>query len=193
MADAEQLFPGKVSFIEAEHQAATHGDFAIRAETNLEFEVKTIHTSATIERRRTGFSIAESSVSKIVRDLSKKATEGLVQLDSNGTVVCLLWCDIMGAAVAATVAEFEITPRDVFLGGARVIGARDEGGRDRWFGFRNDEQWEQGLEQLATTLPRLRAQSLPLGLPDVKWGGNSEEWVSIGRVVSIDGSKHMLD
>ena len=193
MAQADEVFPGRVFFIQGKHQAAAHGDFAIRTETTLKFEIKTIHTTATVELRRTGFSIAEATVRKITKDLCKKATDGLTQLGGDGTVICAIWCDIIGAAFAAAMAEFEIALHDVFMGRTLLIGARDENGSDRWFGFRDGEQWERGLERLATTLPKLRRPSLQVGLANVKWGGNSEEWEPISKMVTIDGSKQMDD
>ena len=116
-----------------------------------------------------------------------------IACDDPSGVVCVLWCDIVGAAVSRELAEHELAMRDLFSGPRYVIGARCEKGEDRWFGFQTDKQWSDGLSRLEAKLRERRQRSINIGFPQVKWVSTRTGWATIGRPISIDGSRQHQD
>ena len=77
------------------------GDFVVR---DREYEVKTIQTLGTMELRRTGWTTAQATASKLVSDFRRKAKQGFQQIASAGTVVCVVWCDFVGVVLSKELA-----------------------------------------------------------------------------------------
>ncbi len=77
MAEAVGHHPGAVALCQKHAKDERVGDFLVR---DREFEVKTIQTLGTIEQRRTGWTIAQATAGKLVRDLRRKAKEGFQQI-----------------------------------------------------------------------------------------------------------------
>ena len=192
MAEAEHMLPGKVRFIE-KIKGERSGDFAIFGEKQREFEVKTVLATGTVELRRTGWTTAQDTARKLAIELRRKAKQGFQQIEASGTVVCVIWCDILGAAVSRELTEQEVPLREIFSGLRYVVGARCEKGEDRWFGFQTDEQWVAGLRQLETKLGERRQSSINIGFPQVKCVSTRSDWATIGRPISIDGSRQHED
>ena len=186
MAEAVVHHPGTVAVCQKSAKDDRVGDFLVR---DREFEVKTIQTLGTIELRRTGWTTAQATAEKLVRDLRRKAKQGFQQITTDGTVVCVVWCDFVGVALARSLAEFRIAGPSVFEGHRCVVGARNEVGRDLWFGFATNKEWESALLDLEANLNTHRHESLPLCDPGVKFATNAKEWMSIGRPMKIDGSR----
>ena len=143
----------------------------------------------TIEQRRTGWTIAQATAGKLVRDLRRKAKEGFQQIASDGTVVCVAWCDFVGVVLAKELAGFRVTGSDIFEGHCYIVGARNEVGRDLWFGFPTNKEWERTLCGLHASLNTRRYRPLPFGDPGVKFATNAKDWMSMGRIMRIDGSR----
>lgn len=190
MVEAVAHHPGTVAMCEKGAKSDRVGDFMVRGR---EFEVKTIQTLHTVELRRTGWTTAEATADKLVRDLRRKAKQGFQQIASDGTVVCVVWCDFLGIVLAREWDEFRVSGRDVFWGHRYVVGARNEAGSDLWFGFPTSKEWESILGDLQVNLNTRRYQALPLGDPGVKFATNAREWTSIGRTMRIDGSRQHED
>lgn len=188
MAEAEAVCPGGVGFIEAK-KSDPKGDFQIDVERRREFELKTVLATAVVEKRRTGFAIAPDCARGLATELRRRGKQGFQQIDASGTVICVLWCDLIGAAVSRELKDHEVARRDVFDGFRYVIGARDEKGKDRWFGFRSEEQWKRELELLPVNISKRRSNTVNLGIPWLKCFSNRAEWITVGRPVRIDGSK----
>ena len=186
MAEAVGHHPGAVALCQKHAEDERVGDFLVR---DREFEVKTIHTLGTIEQRRTGWTTAQATAGKLVRDLRRKAKDGFQQIASDGTVVCVAWCDFVGVVLAKELAGFRVTGSDIFGGHRYVVGARNEVGRDLWFGFPTNKEWESTLCDLDASLNTRRYRSLPLGDPGVKFATNAKDWMSMGRIMRIDGSR----
>ena len=186
MAEAVVRHPGKVALCRKKAKNDRVGDFLVQGR---EFEVKTIQTLGTVEQRRTGWTVAQVTADKLVKDLRRKAKQGFQQIAASGTVVCVAWCDFVGLVVAQELAEFKVAGSDVFEDHRYVVGARNEVGRDLWFGFATDGEWESALAGLEANLNTQRHRSLPLSAQGVTFWTNSEEWMSIGRPMRIDGSR----
>ena len=73
MAEAVVHHPGTVAVCQKSAKDDRVGDFLVR---DREFEVKTIQTLGTIELRRTGWTTAQATAEKLVRDLRRKAKQG---------------------------------------------------------------------------------------------------------------------
>ena len=190
MADAVLSHPDAVAFCERTMKDERVGDFTV---CDREFEIKTIQTLGIVERRRNGWTTAQVTARKLARDLRRKAKQGFQQIAAIGTVVCVVWCDFVGVVLADELAEFSIAVPDIFDGQRYVVGARNEVGRDLWFGFRTTVEWENALLSLEANLNRRRYASLPLGDRGVKFTTNAQDWMTAGRVVRIDGSRQHED
>ena len=186
MAEAIGHHPNAVALCQKHAEDERVGDFLVR---DKEFEVKTIHTLGTIEQRRTGWTTAQTTAGKLARDLRRKAKEGFQQIASDGTVVCVAWCDFVGVVLAKELAGFRVTGRDLFEDHRYVVGARNEVGRDLWFGFPTNKEWERTLCDLDASLNTRRYRSLPLGDPGVKFATNAKDWMSMGRIMKVDWSR----
>ena len=190
MVEAVAHHPGTVAMCQKRAKDDRVGDFLVRGR---EFEVKTIQTQGTVERRRTGWTTAEATARRLVSDLRRKAKQGFQQVAADGTVVCVVWCDVLGIVLAREWGDFKVPVRDVFGGHRYVVGARNETGSDLWFGFPTSKEWESTLADLQVNLNTRRYKSLPLGDPGVKFMSNATEWMSIGRPMTIDGSRQHED
>ena len=188
MQEACAVYPGRVGLITTA-RGKQAGDFAIAGKQEREFEVKTILATGVVERRRTGWTISEDTACKVARDLRRKAKQGFQQLGAHGTVICLLWCDITGAAVSTELEDREVPVQEIFSGVRYVIGTRSKSGEDRWLAFKTDEEWGAALQQLETKLNKRRQRSLNMGLPDLKFFTTRREWSGVGRAITIDGSR----
>ena len=186
MVEAVSHHPGTVAVCEKRAKDERVADFVVR---DREFEVKTIQTLGTLELRRTGWTTARATAGRLVRDLRRKAKQGFQQIASDGTVVCVVWCDFVGVVLAKELAEFRVSGPDIFEGHRYVVGARNEVGRDLWFGFSTSKEWESALSDLHAGLNTRRYRSLPLGDPGVKFATNAKEWMSMGRTMRIDASR----
>ena len=186
MVQAARYHPEGVTLCRKGARDERIGDFLVRGR---EFEVKTIQTLGTIERRRNGWTTSQVTANRLVRDLRRKAKQGFQQIASDGTVVCVVWCDFVGAVLATELAGFRIAGPDVFESHRYVVGARSEGKEDLWFGFPTHKEWKTALCDLQTNLNTRRYGSLPLGDPDIRFATNSKDWISMGRNMRIDGSR----
>ena len=157
------------------------------------FEVKTIQTLGTMELRRTGWTTARATARRLVSDLRRKAKQGFQQIAADGTVVCVVWCDVVGVVLAEELAECRVSGAEIFEDHRYVVGARDESGRDLWFSFSTNKEWESTLGDLQANLNTRRYKSLPIGDPGVKFATNATEWMSMGRTMRIDGSRQHED
>ena len=90
MVEAVSHNTGTVALCEKEAKDERIADFVVG---EREFEVKTIQTLGTVELRRTGWTTAQATATRLVKDLRRKAKQGFQQIASNGTVVCVVWCD----------------------------------------------------------------------------------------------------
>ena len=190
MVEAVAHHPEKVAMCQKPAKDDRVGDFLVRGR---EFEVKTIQTQGTVELRRTGWTTAEATARRLVNDLRRKAKQGFQQVASDGTVVCVVWCDVLGIVLAREWGDSKVSVRDVFGGHRYVVGARNEAGSDLWFGFPTSKEWESTLADLQVNLNTRRYKSLPLGAPGVKFTSDATEWMSIGRPMRIDGSRQHED
>ena len=190
MAEAAEHYPDAVAMCQKKKADERVGDFLVRGR---EFEVKTIQTLGTIELRRTGWAIAQATAGKLVKNLRRKAKQGFQQIAFDGTVLCVIWCDVVGLVLADELAEYRVTGLDIFEGRRYVIGVRNEVGRNLWFGFPTNDEWENRLLHLEANLNARRYSSLPIGDPGIKFTTNAKDWVSMARVVRIDGSRQQED
>ena len=188
MVEAVSHHAQSVAVCEKRAQDERVGDFVVR---NREFEVKTIQTLGTMERRRTGWTTAQATASRLARDLRRKAKQGFQQIASDGTVVCVVWCDFVGVVLSNELGQFRVAGPDIFEGHRYVVGARNELGRDLWFGFPTDKDWVNALNDLDVNLNARRYKSLPLGDPGVKFATNATEWMSMGRTMGSMGHGSM--
>ena len=190
MAEVIIHYPQTVELCQKSAKDERVGDFLV---SDREFDVKTIQTLGTMELRRTGWTTAQATAEKLVRDLRRKAKEGFQQIASDGTVVCVVWCDFIGVILADELGEFRITESRIFEGHCYVISARNEIGRDLWFGFATNREWDTALCDLHANLNTRRYKSLPLGDPGVRFATNAKDWISMGRIMRIDGSRQHED
>lgn len=190
MVEAVSHHPGAVAMCEKKAKDERVGDFVV---CDREFEVKTIQTLGTMELRRTGWTTAQATVGRLIRDLRRKAKQGFQQIATDGTVVCVVWCDVVGVVLAKELAECRVSGAEIYEDHRYVVGARNESGRDLWFSFSKNKEWESTLDDLQARLNTRRYTSLPVGDPGVKFATNATEWMSMGRTMRIDGSRQHED
>ena len=77
--------------------------------------------------------------------------------------MCVVWCDFIGIVLARELAEFRVSGTDIFEGHRYVVGARNEVGRDLWFGFSTNKEWERTLSDLHVNLNTRRYKSFASG------------------------------
>ncbi len=190
MVEAVSHHPGAVAMCEKTAKDERVGDFVVR---DSEFEVKTIQTLGNMELRRTGWTTAQATARRLVNDLRRKAKQGFQQIAADGTVVCVVWCDVVGVVLAEELAECRVSGAEIFGDCRYVVGARDESGRDLWFSFSTNKEWESTLGDLEANLNTRRYKSLQIGDPGVKFATNATAWMTMGRTMRIDGSRQHED
>ena len=125
MVEAAAEHPGTVALCHKPAKNDRVGDFLVRGR---EFEVKTIQTQGTVELRRTGWTTAEATARRLATDLRRKAKQGFQQVASDGTVVCVVWCDVLGIVLRSGMGRFQ----GVGSGGVRGLSLRGRCQKRDW-------------------------------------------------------------